>query len=176
LNGATNIEYSTIVTAMAGNGVDFGIKVSSLGDEWFTAPAPSLSGKYWSTKWGPEDANSWLGDSCVMETIGLGGFAAAAAPSVIQLRGGSVKDAIQQTEEMRAICVGTNNNFPIPLLEFEGPPVGIDIRKVLKTGITPISHGGIISKEGGNIGAGTARVPLECFKKAFYAFVKKYDT
>ena len=106
--------------------------------------------------------------------MGLGGFAAAAGPTVLRLRGGTIKDAIEQTEEMRHICVGTNNNYPIPLLDFEGPAIGIDIRKVLETGIAPVSHGGIISKEGGQIGAGIARLPLECFKKALYAFAEKY--
>jgi len=175
LNGIKNVEYSTIVTAMAGNGVDFGIKVSGLGEKWFTAPSPLIYGKYLSTKWRPEDANPWLGDSSVMETIGLGGFAAAASPTVIQLRGGSLEDAIQQSEEMRAICIGVNDNFPIPILGFIGPPVGIDIRKVLEIGVTPICHGGIISKEGGQIGAGSARIPLECFKKALHSYAKKYN-
>jgi hypothetical protein len=175
LSGAMNIEYSTIVTTMTGNGVTFGIKVSSLGDEWFTDRAPLIYGKYLAPQWGPEDSIPWLGDSCIVETSGLGGFAAAAAPLLLQLRGGSVKDAIWQTEEMRAICIGTNNNFSIPLLDLMGPPVGIDIRKVLETGITPVLHGGIISREGGQIGAGTARAPLECFKKALYAFGKKYQ-
>ena len=174
LRGIHGLEYSTIVTAMAGNGVEVGIKVSAMGDEWFTAPAPHLEGKYLSTKWSQKDAVPWLGDSCVMETIGLGGLAAAAGPVVIQLRGGSFQDAIQQTEEMRAICLGTNFNFPIPVLEFKGPPIGIDIRKILETGITPISHGGIVSKEGGQIGAGSARFPIECFQKAFYGFAERY--
>lgn len=174
LNAIKGIEYATVVTAMGGNGVEFGIKVSSLGDQWFTAPAPTLHGKYLSTRWGPEDAIPWLGDSCVTEAVGLGGFAAAAAPAVIRLRGGSFKDAIQQSEEMKAVCVGINRNYPIPLLDFSGPPIGIDIRKVVQTGISPISHGGIISKEGGQIGAGAARLPFECFKKALYAFAEKY--
>jgi hypothetical protein len=175
LNDIKNVEYSTIVTAMAGNGVDFGIKVSALGEKWFTGPSPLIYGKYLSTKWRPEDANPWLGDSSVMETIGLGGFAAAASPTVIQLRGGSLEDAIQQSEEMRAICIGANDNFPIPILGFIGPPVGIDIRKVLEIGVTPLCHGGIISKEGGQIGAGSARIPLGCFKKALYSYANKYN-
>jgi hypothetical protein len=175
LNDIRNVEYSSIVTTMVGNGVDFGIKVSALGEKWFTAPSPLIYGKYLSTKWRPEDANPWLGDSSVMETIGLGGFAAAASPTVVQLRGGSLEDAIQQSEEMRAICIGTNDNFPIPNLGFIGPPVCIDIRKVVEIGVTPICHGGIISKEGGQIGAGSARVPLECFKMAIQSYIKKYN-
>lgn len=175
LNGIKNIEYSTVVTAMCGNGVEYGIKVSSLGDRWFVAPAPKLEGKYFSTKWGVEDAIPWLGDSCLVEAVGLGGFAAAAAPAVIRLRGGTIKDAINQTEEMKEICIGINNNYPIPLLEFSGPPIGIDIRKVVNTGIAPISHGGIISKDGGQIGAGMARLPMKLFEDSLLAFSEKYN-
>jgi len=175
LNGIKNIEYSTIVTTMCGNGVEYGIKVSSLGDNWFTAPAPKLEGKYFSTQWGPEDAIPWLGDSCLVEAVGLGGFAAAAAPAVVRLRGGTIKDAIQQTEEMKKICVGINNNYPIPLLEYTGPPIGIDVRKVLNTGIAPVSHGGIISKNGGQLGAGIARLPMKMFEDSLIAFSKKYN-
>ena len=169
-----NVEYSTIVTTIASNGVDTGIKISALGDQWFIASAPAFTGKYFSAKWGPDDAMPYLGDSSMMEVVGLGGFAAAAAPSVLRLRGGSVKDAIQQSEEMKEICVGINNNYPIPLLEFKGPPIGIDVRKVIETGITPVAHGGIISKKGGQLGAGMARFPIELFTKALYAFFDKY--
>jgi len=174
LNGIKNIEYSTVVTTMCGNGVEYGIKISSLGDRWFIAPSPMLQGKYFSTKWGPEDAIPWLGDSCLVEAVGLGGFAAAAAPAVLRLRGGTINDAIQQTEEMKNICIGINNNYPIPLLEFSGPPIGIDIRKIMQTGITPVSHGGIISKDGGQLGAGIARLPMKLFEDALLAFADKY--
>ena len=174
LKSVKNIEYSTIVTTMVANGVNTGIKISALGDQWFVAPAPALTGKYFSAKWGPEDALPYLGDSSVTEVVGLGGFAAAAAPSVLRLRGGSVRDAIRQSEEMKEICVGINHNYPIPLLEFTGPPIGIDIRKVVETGITPIIHGGIISKKGGQLGAGMARVPMEVFIAALYAYFKRY--
>jgi len=174
LKGIKNIEYSTIVTAMCGNGVEYGIKISSLGDKWFKATAPKIEGKYFSTRWGPEDAIPWLGDSCLVETVGLGGFAAAAAPAVVRLRGGTIDDAISQCEEMKKISVGINNNYPIPLLGFSGPPIGIDIRKVLNTGIAPVSHGGIISKNGGQLGAGIARLPMKLFEKSLIAFSEKY--
>jgi len=170
-----NVEYSTIVTAFASNGVDIGIKISALGDQWFTAPSPAMTGAFFSTQWGPEDALDLMGDSIMTEVMGMGGFAAAAAPAVVRLRGGTIKDAIQQTEEMKAICVGVNSNYPIPLLEFTGPPVGIDLRKVIDTGITPVCHGGILSKKGGQIGAGIARLPMEPFVEALRSFVEKYS-
>jgi hypothetical protein len=174
MKAVKNVEHSTVVTAIVANGVNTGIKISALGDQWFVAPAPQLTGTYFSPKWGPEDAMPYLGDSSITEVAGMGGFAAAAAPAVLRLRGGSVKDAIQQSEEMKEICVGVNHNYPIPLLEFTGPPIGIDIRKVVETGIAPIIHGGIISKKGGQLGAGMARVPMEAFIASLNAYFRKY--
>lgn len=167
-------EYSTIVTAVCGNGVEFGIKVAALGDEWFTAPSPYLEGRYTSSKYTKADALPWIGDSCVVECAGLGGMAAAASPIVSLMRGQKLKDSIAQTREMEKICVTKNHNFPIPNLDFDFLPLGIDIRLVLKTGISPVIHGGNFHKDGGLIGAGTARVPMECFEKAMRAYEAKY--
>jgi len=175
LKGASGVEHASIVTVLAGNGVEAGIKVSALGDAWFTAPAPHLDGVYLSPEWSRKDANPWLGDSSTVETFGLGAFAAAASPIVIQSRGGTVRDAVNRTEEMREICVGEHKDFPIPLLEGKGPPVGIDINRVIETGVLPISHGGIIARKGGQIGAGSARFPRECFDKAYEAFARQYN-
>jgi hypothetical protein len=175
LKGASSVEHSSIVTVLAGNGVEAGIKVSALGDVWFTAPAPHLEGVYLSPEWSRKDANPWLGDSSTVETFGLGAFAAAASPIVIQSRGGTVRDAIKRTEEMRAICAGEHRDFPIPLLEGKGPPVGIDICRVMETGVLPIAHGGIIARKGGQIGAGSARFPRACFDKAYKAYAWEYN-
>ncbi len=168
------MEKSTIVTAVCGNGVEFGIKVAALGDEWFTAPSPYLEGRYTSSKYTIADALPWCGDSCVVECAGMGGMAAAASPIVSLMRGQKMKESIAQTREMEKICFTHNRNFPIPNMDFEFLPLGIDIRLVLKTGILPILHGGNFNKEGGLIGAGTARIPMECFEKAMRAYEAKY--
>lgn len=168
------LPYSTVVTAVCGNGVEFGIKVAALGDQWFMAPSPYLEGRYTSSKYTKADALPWIGDSCVVECAGMGGMAAAASPITSLLRGQKLKDSIAQTREMEKICVAKNHNFPIPNLDFDFLPVGIDIRLVLKTGICPVVHGGNFHHEGGLIGAGTARVPMECFQKAMKAFAAQY--
>ena len=173
--GNVGREYSTVVTAVCGNGVEFGIKIAAMGDEWFTAPAPMMEGRYTSSKYTIDDQIPWCGDSCVVECAGLGGLAAAASPIVCNLRGMKLKDAIAQTREMEKICVKKNYNYPIPNMAFDFLPVGIDIRKVLQTGISPVIHGGMFNKEGGLIGAGMARIPMECFEKAMAAFVAKYE-
>lgn len=174
LLAASGIPYSTMVTAVCGNALEFGIKVSGLGDRWFTAPAPMMKGKYTSSKYSEKDQLPWIGDSCVVECYGMGGLAAAASPIVCNLRGMKLADAIALTREMEQICISKNYNFPIPNLDFDFLPVGIDIRKVLKTGIAPEIHGGMFNHEGGLIGAGSARVPLLCFEKALRAFAETY--
>lgn len=172
--GAEGIEYSTMVTALAGNGRQFGIKVASLPGQWFTAEAPMMEGRYTSTKYTIKDQLPWLGDSCVVECAGMGGIAAAASPIVCNLRGMTLMESIAQTKEMENICITKNPNYSIPNLDFEYLPAGIDIRLVLKTGIAPAIHGGMFSHDGGLIGAGMARVPMECFKKAMVAYADKY--
>lgn len=174
LRSIKGLQYCTIVTSIAQNGVETGIKVADMGERWFTTRAPQFVGTYFSTQWGPDDAVPYMGDSTATETYGMGAFAAAAAPTVLRLRGGGWKEAKAQSEELKLICAGTNNNFPIPLLDFTGPGMGIDIRKVIETGITPFCHGGIVNRTGGQIGAGGARFPIDHYVEAMYAFLEKY--
>lgn len=172
--GANGIRYSTMVTALGGNGVEFGIQVAGLPGRWFTAPAPFMTGKYTSTQYTQADQLPWIGDSCVVEAAGMGGLAAAASPIVCNLRGMSLSEAIAQTREMERITITHNPNYSIPNLDFDPLPSGIDIRLVLKTGISPIIHGGMFNKVGGLIGAGMARVPMGCFESAMKAFAEEY--
>lgn len=166
--------YSTVVSAMCGNGVEYGIKIAALGDRWFTAKAPYIHGKYNSPEFNIDMQLPWIGDSCTVECAGMGGFAAAASPIVCSLRGLSMEESIAQTREMEKITVARNTNYSIPNMGFEGLPCAIDMFKVIKTGITPCIHGGMIAKDGGLLGAGMARIPMECFEKALTAFAEKY--
>jgi len=131
MDAAHGIEYSTIVTAMARNGVDIGIRVSGLGDQWFTAPAAQVKGLYFPG-YSEKDANLDLGDSTISETAGIGGFAMAAAPAIVQFVGGNSTDALNYTREMMEITVTKNKSYAVPALDFEGSPTGIDIRKVIE--------------------------------------------
>ena len=166
--------YSTMVTAACGNGVTFGIKLAGMGEEWFTAPSPMIVGKYSEPGASAADQIPWCGDSSVVECAGMGGLAGGASPIVCRLRDMKLADAIAQTRQMEKICITANPNYVVPNLDFDCLPVGIDARKVLETGITPILHGGMFNKDGGLLGAGAARVPMECFEKAMTAFLKKY--
>ena len=118
--GIKGISNCSLVTSIAQNGVKTGIKISHFGEQWFTAPAPRFVGSYFSSEWGPEDAVPYMGDSTVTEVVGMGAFAAAAAPVVMRLRGGGYREAIAQSEEMKHITAGINSNYPIPLLDFTG--------------------------------------------------------
>jgi hypothetical protein len=176
MNAANEIEYSTLVTAMARNGIDFGIKVSGLGNKWFVGPAGMIEGMYFPG-YGRDDANSDMGDSAITETAGVGGFALADSPAILSLIGGSAEDAIKYTKQMRDITMTLNDMFTLPILDFQGTATGIDLRKVLRTGILPVIDTAIAHKEPGigMIGAGLVRPPLEAFKKALHAFGAKYD-
>ena len=171
-DAANGIEYSTILTAIARNGVETGIRVSSLPRNWFTGPAGQIEGLFFAG-YTAEDAQFDIGDSAIIETTGLGAFAHAASPS-LALTKGNVDMAIKYTMEMTEICVSINPNYGVPALGGRGVPIGIDARRVLETGITPVINTGIAHRRGGQIGVGNSRVPLEAFKKALVEFRKRY--
>jgi len=167
MDAAHGIEGSTVVTAMARNGVEVGVRMSGTGDAWFTAPAPAPDGLYFPG-YGPADANPDLGDSAITETAGLGGLAMAAAPAVVRVIGGAAEEAIATTKRMYTITLARNNDFGIPALGFAGTPTGIDARRVVDSGVQPVFNTGIAHREAGigQIGAGIAKAPLACFAGA----------
>ncbi len=162
-----------MVTAMARNGTDFGIRVSGLGERWLTAPVTMPVGLYFPG-FNADDANPDMGDSAIVETIGLGGGAMAASPAVARFVGaGGMSAALDATEEIREICLGEHPHFRIPTLDDRGAPVGIDVARVVETGIPPLINTGIAGRRAGvgQIGAGIARAPLACFVRALEAIV-----
>ena len=174
-DAAHGVEGSTIVTAMARNGTEIGIRVSGLGDCWFTAPAPMVQALYFAG-FTEKDANPDMGDSTITETAGIGGFAMAAAPAIVTFVSGTPKDAINTTLEMYEITQAEHKFFTIPPLNFRGTPTGIDIRKVVEKGITPRVNTGVAHKDPGigQVGAGLVRPPMALFEAALVAFADQY--
>jgi len=172
---AQDIEGSTIVTVMARNGTDFGIRVSGLGDRWFTGPVGVPEGLYFPG-FTAEDASGDIGDSTITETAGIGGFAMASAPAIVTFVSGTPRDALNATLEMYEICFSEHKYFTIPPLDFRGTPTGIDIRKVVEKGITPRINTGIAHKDAGvgQVGAGLVRPPMSLFEEALVAYAEKY--
>lgn len=170
LNG---IEYSTVVYTMSRNGTDFGIRVCGTGDQWFTAPCEKVQGLYFPG-FDEADANPDIGDSCITETAGIGGFAMATAPAIVQFVGGTPKDAINYTTSMYEITCAENNAYKLPNLNFRGAPTGIDVRKVIDTAILPVINTGIACNRAGvgQVGAGIVHPPVKCFEDALEAFLK----
>jgi hypothetical protein len=171
LDAAHGIKNSTIVTTMARNGVEFGIRVSGMeGNTWFTGPAQKVVGPMFAG-YKPEDSGLDIGDSAITETYGIGGFAMATAPAIVALVGGTVEDAIGFSTKMKEITTTENPNVTIPMLNFMGIPTGIDVRKVIQTGIMPIINTAIAHKEAGigMIGAGITYPPVEALEKALLA-------
>ncbi len=177
MDSARTITEGSVVTALTRNGYEFAIRVSGLGDEWFTAPVNTPEGLFF-TGYTQADACKDMGDSAIVESFGVGAMSMIAAPGVTRFVGaGGFDEALAISNDMAEICIDHNPNLSIPSWDFKGAPLGIDIRKVVETGIVPIINTGIAHKDAGvgQVGAGTVKVPLECFHKALEALVKKYD-
>jgi hypothetical protein len=168
-DAARFIRGSSVVTAMAFNCRGFSIRVSGLGDTWFSGPHASVEAKLFEGH--SEDEITWMGgESIIAETIGLGGFAQASAPSLQDYQGGSYAKMIERNTELYAITVGENPDYLIPALGFRGSPTGIDVLKVVESKILPVLDVGIAGRGGGQIGAGVVRPPLACFERAAAAY------
>ncbi len=168
LDAAMNIPNSSMVIALSRNGTDFGIRLAGTGEKWFVGAALVPDALYFPgfTK---DDANPDIGDSAITETVGLGGFAIASSPAIVQFVGGSAKDAVNYTLAMYEISIGENNIYQIPYLNFRGTPTGIDVRKVIEKNLTPFIDTGVAHKKPGigQVGAGVLSAPIEPFKKAY---------
>ncbi|GKX56878.1 hypothetical protein SOASR030_29900 [Leminorella grimontii] len=178
MDAGAQIEAGSVVTVMTRNGENFGIKVSGLGDRWFTAPVNTPEGLFF-TGYSQADANPDIGDSAITETFGIGGAAMVAAPGVTRFvgAGGGISAALEVTEEMGEIYLERNGMLQIPTWDFQGACIGLDVLRVVETGITPLINTGIAHREAGvgQIGAGTVRAPLACFEKALEALAEKMN-
>jgi hypothetical protein len=174
-DAARDIAGSSLVTCMARNGTDFGIQLAGLDGQWFTGPAGRIEGLYFPG-YSSADAALDMGDSVITETIGLGGFAMAAAPAIVQFVGGTAQQAMTYTESMYDITLAESTVYQIPALGFRGTPTGIDLVRVVDSGILPIINTGIAHKRAGvgMIGAGLVRPPWTCFLRALEAFTARY--
>jgi hypothetical protein len=173
LDPARDLPGSSVVVAMARNGTDFGIQISGTGDRWFTGPAQVPDGLFLGD-YGPDDANPDIGDSTITETAGFGGFAMAAAPAIVRFVGGEASDALDATRSMYAITLGEHPHLQVPILGFRGTPVGIDVTRVVRTGVLPFVNTGIAGKEPGTgqVGAGLVTPPMEAFVDAVRALAE----
>lgn len=174
LDAARNVEASSVAVVLSRNGTEFGVQLSGTGDRWFTGAAPVPDALYFPgfTK---EDANPDIGDSSITETNGLGGFAIAASPAIVQFVGGSTADAIDYTKQMYEITASENNVYQIPYLDFRGTPTGIDVRKVIEKNLLPFIDTGVAHKDPGvgQVGAGVLSAPVEPFKNAYIGLAKE---
>jgi hypothetical protein len=172
-DAAHNVEHSSVVTAMAFNCLGFGIRVSGLGDRWFVGPHASVQAKLFDGH--SEDEITWMGgESIITETIGLGGFAQAAAPALQNYQGGSYEPMIARNKELYEITVGENPDYLIAALGYRGTPTGIDIFRVLERKVLPAMDIGVAGRDGGQIGAGIVRAPIGCFEAAAEAYVQRH--
>lgn len=174
LDAARGIKNSSVLTVMSRNGTDFGVQISGTGDEWFTGPADVPDALFFPG-YSKADANPDIGDSAITETNGLGGFAIAASPAIVQFVGGNTDDAMNYTRQMYEITAAENNTYQVPYLNFRGTPTGIDVVKVIENNILPFIDTGVAHKQAGigQVGAGVLKAPVEPFKKAFEGFARR---
>ncbi|MET0740190.1 MAG: DUF1116 domain-containing protein [Candidatus Nanopelagicales bacterium] len=166
---AAAVPGSSVVTGMCRNGTEFGIRVGD-NRHWFRAPAPMVGNALYHPGHGPADGAPDIGDSAVLELVGLGGAAAAGSPAVAQLVGGSAA-AEEMTAEMDRVCVGRSTRFTLPTRGGQGTPLAVDVRAVVEHGIAPKVTTGILhaADGSGQIGVGVAVAPLEPFRSALVA-------
>ncbi len=172
---AHGIESSSVVTGMVFNCKDFAIRVSGLGDEWFRGPLPTKFGAKLFEGYRDDDIEFMGGESTMNESVGLGGFAQAAAFALQDYQGGSAERMVETNLAMYEITLAEHPEYRIPYLGFRGVPVGIEIHRVATTRITPVLDIGIAGKQGGQIGAGSYRAPLEPFLAAIDAYARRYS-
>jgi hypothetical protein len=177
MDAARDVPGSTMLTVMSRNGTEFGIQTAGTGDRWFTGPAQTPVGLFLGD-YGPDDANPDIGDSAIMETYGVGGFAMAAAPAIVRFVGGTVPDALATTERMYQLTLAENPAMAIPIMGFRGSPTGIDVLKVARTGWLPQINTGMAGRVAGTgqVGAGLVQPPQECFEKALAALAEESRT
>lgn len=177
LTPAEGIKGSCIITTMARNGTEFGIRISHMPEVWFTGPAQDVEGLYFPG-YSKADANPDIGDSVITETSGIGGVAMAGAPAIVQFVGGTPRDAVKTTMDMYEITESENTTYKIPSLGFRGTPTGFNLAKIIETGILPAINTGIAHKEAGigQVGAGLVKPPRNCFEDAFEAYVKSLES
>lgn len=172
------VPWSSVVTGMSRNGFDFGLRIGGLGDRWVTAPTPAMDEAVYRSGYRVTDGAGDIGDSAILEVIGLGGMAIAAAPTIGPFVGGDSQTEIAATDELREIVVAAHPTFTVPLLGFAGVPAGIDVRRVVETGIVPFIDTGAVhdrDPEVGQIGAGIARAPIEVFRAALVALSETWS-
>ncbi|SFP71602.1 Protein of unknown function [Geodermatophilus dictyosporus] len=174
MDAARDVPGSTMVTVLSRNGTEFGVQTAGTGDRWFTGPAQTPVGLFLGD-YGPEDANPDIGDSAIMETYGVGGFAMAAAPAIVRFVGGTVPDALATTERMYQLALAENPAMAIPVLGFRGAPTGIDVLAVARTGWLPQINTGMAGRVAGTgqVGAGLVQPPRECFEQALAALAQE---
>src|SRR5207247_8293953 len=167
---ASEVPDSSIVTTMSRNGSTYGVRLAGGGD-WFLAPSPPIQDALYYPGFGPDTSAPDIGDSAVLELVGLGGPAAANSPAVAAFLGGTVADAVATTEAMDRICLGRSARFKLPLLDYRGTPLGVDARRAVEPARTPSINTGILhaGDGSGQVGAGIAEAPLECFQQALLA-------
>jgi hypothetical protein len=178
MDAAHGVPYSTVITAMSRNGVDFMVRVGGLGHRWLVAPVSPMDEAVYYTGYSVADAAGDIGDSAIIETCGLGGMAIASAPTIAPFVGGRLADEIAIVHTFETIALGSHSKFRLPPMDSANPPLGLDLRKIVETRIVPFITTGVLHETSptvGQIGTGVARAPLAVFDQALLALAHHWQ-
>lgn len=166
LDQASGIEGASIVTAITRNGVDCAIRVAGCGNTWFRAPASGHVGGFFDG-FSAADAQRDLGDSAIVEAMGLGGAMAHCAPEIARTMQTDWVQAQREGRHMRSLFVTRAPWFDPALAAPDGIGLGLCARAAAQAGGVRI-HTGIGHRDGatGWIGIGLARAPAAAFAAA----------
>ena len=175
LDAADGIEGSSLLVGCGANGRDCGIKVAGLPGQWFTAPAEVPEGVLFDG-FGLEDAGPSCGDSLLVECYGLGATLLPAAPALWGTVGADEARARAITEDAATIALGEHSDYRVPALSNRGAPIGVDVRRVVETGVRPTIDIVMVHPEPGRgvVGFGLTQPPFACFEAAVAAFDTRY--
>jgi hypothetical protein len=169
LDCAADVAGSPLLTAIARNGVEVGIRVSGTGDRWFTGPAALPDPAKLYRGFAAADMNPDLGDSAIVEAYGLGALAVAASPTAAESVGLDPETIDVIDARLRMIAASESPRLKFP--DGRAAILGVDAAAVARTRIAPPVHTGIAHRRPGvgQIGGGVTHPPLQAFDFAMAA-------
>jgi hypothetical protein len=177
LEPATQVEYSTVITCMSRNGVDWGVRLGACHPRWFTTTAPTCHKYYIFKPYTREDFGNDMGDSVITETNGWGALIAGNSLALAYVVGATPEEAFATQHENSKLTLAENPQYKIPAFGYRGSPCGIDVRQIVARRQSPVINTGIAHREAGHsvVARGLLTSPIDCFDQAFNAFCTKYS-
>ncbi len=157
---ASGVLESSFITAIAGNGLETGIQIAALPGRWFQTSAQPPSGRF-DVDLPESRALPAIGDSAVVEGLGLGAMAIHLSPVQQNNLGEFLPADYSSVKEN--LLTGIHPGFSD--LDCQ---LGLTARAADQLNRGPVIGLGILDKNGekGRLGGGIYRMPVDVFKQA----------